>query len=92
MHIMWLMCVKLFKGQAPPLYLMLSVGVKIIAEKEYVIAIAGRDFDVSLSNDDSVTNLYPGVVELIETWLQTIDKAACQEPMPEDLMFCVYGK
>jgi len=87
----WL-CIKLLKGNAQPLYLMISLGVKKVTENEYAVSIANREFDISLISDASVASLYPEVAGLIADWLRTKDKAACQESIPKELMFGVYGK
>ncbi len=87
----WL-CIKLLKGNALPLYLMISIGIKKVTESEYTVAIADRDFDVSIDSDDSIASLYPEVAELIVDWLKTKDKAVCLDPIPKELMFGVYGK
>jgi len=87
----WL-CIKLFKGNARPLYLMISIGVKKVTNSEYAVAIADRKFDISIGNDASIASLYPKVSELIADWLRTKDKAVCREPVPKELIFGVHDK
>ncbi len=87
----WL-CVKLLKGNAPPLYLMISIGVKKTSESEYTVSIADREFDIAINSNTSIGSLYPEVAELIADWLRTKYKAAGLAPIPKELMFGVYGK
>jgi hypothetical protein len=87
----WL-CIKLLKGDTPPLYLMISIGVKKTTESEYIVSIADREFDISINDETTIASLYPEVAELIADWLRTKDKAACLVPIPTELMFGIYGK